>query len=374
MRLMVSGGGTGGHIYPALALIKQVREVEPDSAVLYVGTHKGLENKIVPNAGIDFKTIKIQGFKRSLSLENFKTVGLFLSSVVKARKMIKEFKPDVVLGTGGYVSGAVVFAASMMGIPTVIHEQNSVVGVTNKFLSKFVKKIAISFEAAADQFPKEKVVLTGNPRATEVVKITPQSLNQFGLKDDVPTVLIFGGSRGAEKINEVTMQSLNELVKRNYQTIFVTGRVHFDNLTKDVDLTPYKGKVAVLPYIADMPAMLPRMAVVVGRAGATSLAELTSLGIPSILIPSPYVTNDHQTKNARSLVDQHAAEMITENELTSKTLLTKLDDLMLDDQKRKQMAGNTKKLGQPQAAEKIVRRFEISNQSLTGDANEKEKR
>ncbi len=276
MRLMVSGGGTGGHIYPALALIKQVREVEPDSAVLYVGTHKGLENKIVPNAGIDFKTIKIQGFKRSLSLENFKTVGLFLSSVVKARKMIKEFKPDVVLGTGGYVSGAVVFAASMMGIPTVIHEQNSVVGVTNKFLSKFVKKIAISFEAA-----------------------------------------------------------------------------DFDNLTKDVDLTPYKGKVAVLPYIADMPAMLPRMAVVVGRAGATSLAELTSLGIPSILIPSPYVTNDHQTKNARSLVDQHAAEMITENELTSKTLLTKLDDLMLDDQKRKQMAENTKKLGQPQAAEKL---------------------
>ena len=169
----------------------------------------------------------------------------------------------------------------------------------------------------------------------------------------MPTVLIFGGSRGAEKINEVTMQSLNELVKRNYQTIFVTGRVHFDNLTKDVDLTPYKGKVAVLPYIADMPAMLPRMAVVVGRAGATSLAELTSLGIPSILIPSPYVTNDHQTKNARSLVDQHAAEMITENELTSKTLLTKLDDLMLDDQKRKQMAENTKKLGQPQAAEKL---------------------
>ena len=197
------------------------------------------------------------------------------------------------------------------------------------------------------------MILTGNPRATEVVKITPQSLNQFGLKDDVPTVLIFGGSRGAEKINEVTMQSLYELVKRNYQTIFVTGRVHFDNLTKDVDLTPYKGKVAVLPYIADMPAMLPRMAVVVGRAGATSLAELTSLGIPSILIPSPYVTNDHQTKNARSLVDQHAAEMITENELTSKTLLTKLDDLMLDDQKRKQMAENTKKLGQPQAAEKL---------------------
>ncbi|MCZ3393051.1 glycosyltransferase, partial [Enterococcus faecium] len=143
MRLMVSGGGTGGHIYPALALIKQVKQSEPDSQILYVGTSKGLESKIVPDSGIDFKTINIQGFKRSLSLENFKTIGLFLSSVVKARKMVKEFKPDVVLGTGGYVSGAVVFAASMMGVPTVIHEQNSVVGVTNKFLSKFVKKIAI---------------------------------------------------------------------------------------------------------------------------------------------------------------------------------------------------------------------------------------
>ncbi len=157
MRLMVSGGGTGGHIYPALALIKQVKQSEPDSQILYVGTSKGLESKIVPDSGIDFKTINIQGFKRSLSLENFKTIGLFLSSVVKARKMVKEFKPDVVLGTGGYVSGAVVFAASMMGVPTVIHEQNSVVGVTNKFLSKFVKKIAISFEAAASQFPTKKL-------------------------------------------------------------------------------------------------------------------------------------------------------------------------------------------------------------------------
>jgi UDP-N-acetylglucosamine--N-acetylmuramyl-(pentapeptide) pyrophosphoryl-undecaprenol N-acetylglucosamine transferase len=353
MRLMVSGGGTGGHIYPALALIKQVKANEPDSKILYIGTKKGLESKIVPDSGIDFKTIEIQGFKRSLSLENFKTVGLFLSSVVKARKMIKAFKPDVVLGTGGYVSGAVVFAASMMGIPTVIHEQNSVVGVTNKFLSKFVKKIAISFEAAASQFPQNKVVLTGNPRATEVVKIQPSPLSQFGLSNEIPTVLIFGGSRGAEKINRVTMDNLEQLYDRPYQTLFVTGRVHFEQLTKDVDLTQYQSKVAVLPYIANMPEILSNIEAIVGRAGATSLAEITSLGIPSILIPSPYVTNDHQTKNAMSLVDNQAAEMIKESELTAESLMTKLDNLMLNQTARQTMAANAKKMGQPEAAESL---------------------
>ncbi|KRN94015.1 UDP-N-acetylglucosamine--N-acetylmuramyl-(pentapeptide) pyrophosphoryl-undecaprenol N-acetylglucosamine transferase [Pediococcus stilesii] len=352
---MVSGGGTGGHIYPALALIKQVKENEPNSEILYIGTQKGLESKIVPNSGIDFKTINIQGFKRSLSLENFKTIGLFLSSVVKARKMIREFKPDVVLGTGGYVSGAVVFAASLMGIPTVIHEQNSVVGVTNKFLSKFVKKIAISFQDAASQFPSQKVVLTGNPRATEVVNIKPESLGQFGLDSTVPTVLIFGGSRGAEKINRVTVDSLEELVKKPYQTLFVTGRVHFDQIAKEIDVEKLKSKVAILPYISNMPEILANISVIVGRAGATSLAEITALGIPSILIPSPYVTNDHQTKNAKSLVEDHAAELITENELTSEKLMRSLDQLMLDETARKEMANNAKQLGQPDAAENLYK-------------------
>ena len=353
MRLMVSGGGTGGHIYPALALIKQVQEQDPSSKILYVGTHKGLESRIVPDKGIPFKTIKIQGFKRSLSLENFKTIALFLGSVVKARKMIKEFKPDVVLGTGGYVSGAVVFAASLMGIPTVIHEQNSVVGVTNKFLSKFVDKIGISFEAARSQFPAKKVELTGNPRATEVVNIKPESLEQFGLSADKKTVLIFGGSRGAEKINQVTMESLDKLYEKSYQTLFVTGRVHFEKLTKNVDLKQYSDKIAVLPYISNMPEILSDLTAIVGRAGATSLAEITALGLPSILIPSPYVTNDHQTKNAMSLVKENAAEIIKEADLTSDVLIEKLDKLMLDDKLRETMAKNAKAMGKVDAAQKL---------------------
>ena len=176
MRLLVSGGGTGGHIYPALALIERLKQVEPDTEVLYVGTTRGLENKIVPDAGIELETMHMQGFKRSLSLENFKTIYLFLSSVHHAKKIINEFKPDVVLGTGGYVSGAVLYAAAKKHIPTVIHEQNSVVGVTNKFLSRYVDQIAIAFEAARNQFPADKVTMAGNPRAQQVAAGTMPSI------------------------------------------------------------------------------------------------------------------------------------------------------------------------------------------------------
>lgn len=354
MRLMISGGGTGGHIYPALALIQEVKKSEPDSKILYVGTHKGLESRIVPDQGIDFKTIKIQGFKRSLSLDNLKTIGLFLSSVSKARHMIKEFKPDVVVGTGGYVSGAVVFAAAMMRIPTVIHEQNSVVGVTNKFLSRFVTKIAISFENARSQFPEKKVILTGNPRATQVVNIEKtESLTNFGLKDQTPTVLIFGGSRGAEKINSATMGALKDFGTKDYQVLFVTGQVHFDKLMQGINQTDIADNVSIKPYIANMPEILPVVSAIVGRAGATSLAEITALGIPSVLIPSPYVTNDHQTKNAKSLVKVGAAELVTESELTSSKLVSVVDEIMNDQSIREKMSKQAKSLGEPEAAKNL---------------------
>ena len=210
MRLLVSGGGTGGHIYPALALIERLKQVEPDTEVLYVGTTRGLENKIVPAAGLRLKTLHTQGFKRSLSLENFKTVYLFLKSVHDAKKIIRDFKPDVVLGTGGYVSGAVLYAAAKMHIPTVIHEQNSVVGITNKFLSRYVDEIAIAFEAARDQFPADKVNMTGNPRAQQVAANASSnySWTNDGLSDDKPTMMVFGGSQGAPKINQSVIDAI----------------------------------------------------------------------------------------------------------------------------------------------------------------------
>lgn len=357
MRLLVSGGGTGGHIYPALALIERLKQVEPGTEVLYVGTTRGLENKIVPDAGIKLETMKMQGFKRSLSLENFKTIYLFLKSVHHAKSIIRDFKPDVVLGTGGYVSGAVLYAAAKHHIPTVIHEQNSVVGVTNKFLSRYVDEIAIAFAAARSQFPKGKVTMVGNPRAQQVVLQTDSqfSWTSYGLKDDVPTLMIFGGSQGAPKINKTVVDAIPQFNEREYQVIFATGQKRYDQvkeLLKDVQIAD---NVKVVPYIKDMPAKMPKVAALVSRAGATTIAEVTALGVPTILIPSPYVTANHQVKNAQALVRKNAAVMITEDNLDARSLMVQADKIMENADLRNEMAAASRKLGKPDAADHLIK-------------------
>ena len=357
MRLLVSGGGTGGHIYPALALIEALKAKDKDAEILYVGTNKGLESRIVPNAGIKFKAIEIQGFKRSLSLENLKTIYLFLKSVHESKKIIKEFKPDVVIGTGGYVCGAVVYAASRMHIPTVIHEQNSIAGVTNKFLAHFVDKICICFDNVKKDFPqKDKLVFTGNPRAQQVAGMQKSGrLKEFGLDSQQKTVLIFGGSRGALHINESALASIKYFKDQPWQVLFVTGQVHYDKLMQSKEAQNLPTNVVIVPYINDMPSILPEISLIVGRAGATSLAEITALGIPAILIPSPYVTHDHQTHNAQSLVDQKAALMIKEADLTGESLFEAVSSLENDAQKMQTMAQNAKKAGVPDAADRVLK-------------------
>lgn len=356
MRLLVSGGGTGGHIYPALALIERLKQVEPDTEVLYVGTTRGLENKIVPAAGLRLKTLHTQGFKRSLSLENFKTVYLFLKSVHDAKKIIRDFKPDVVLGTGGYVSGAVLYAAAKMHIPTVIHEQNSVVGITNKFLSRYVDEIAIAFEAARDQFPADKVNMTGNPRAQQVAANVSSnySWTNDGLSDDKPTMMVFGGSQGAPKINQSVIDAIPEFNKRDYQVIFATGQKRYQKVMDQLKNVHINDNVKVVPYIPDMPKKMPKVDMLVSRAGATTIAEITALGIPTILIPSPYVTANHQVKNAQALVKQGAAAMILEDKLDSRTLLVQVDKIMNNPEVREKMAKASKKIGRPNAADLLI--------------------
>lgn len=355
MRLIVSGGGTGGHIYPALAVINQLKKDDPTTQVLYIGSQRGIESTIVPKTGINFRAMEIQGFKRSLSLDNFRTVYLFLKSVSLAKRWLKEFKPDVVLGTGGYVSGAVLYAAARMGIPTVIHEQNSVVGMTNKFLSRYVTKIAANFDAVKSQFPANKVIMTGNPRAQEVTQVVSHfELSDLGLENDVKTVLVVGGSQGAMRLNRAMVKALPTLVKRDYQVVFVTGPKRFHEVQEEISQLGKAANIAVVPYVDDMPAVLPKMAAVVGRSGATSLAEITALGVPSILVPSPYVTADHQTKNAESLVENGAAVMLSEDQLTAETLLLALDQLMQNDARRQQMAKAAQKLGKPHAADEMI--------------------
>ena len=360
MKVLVSGGGTGGHIYPAVSLVKYIQQKHPDAEFLYVGTKKGLESKIVPDQGIPFETIEIQGFKRSLSLSNFKTVYLFLNSISSAKKIIKKFQPDIVIGTGGYVCGSVVYAAHKLKVPTIIHEQNSVAGVTNKFLSRYVDKIGICFSDVASDFPEKKVVMVGNPRAQEVAHIQKSDvLKEFGLQTDVPTVLVFGGSRGALAIKAGMIDSLAAFENKPYQVLYASGEIYFDEVKASFDQLENKNqRVKVVPYIKNMENVLANVDLVVGRAGATSLAEITSLGLPAILIPSPNVTNDHQTKNAQSLVDKGAAVMIRNAELSKETLVNAVDSLMLDETKRQQMATASKKEGIQDATDRLYHLIE----------------
>lgn len=359
MRLIISGGGTGGHIYPALAIIEDLMKQEPDSEVLYVGSKRGLEGDIVPKQHIPFISLEIQGFKRSMSFagikSNLQTVRLFLKSVREAKKIIKDFKPDLVIGTGGYVSGAVVYAAAKLKVPSMIHEQNSVVGLTNKFLSRYVDKIAIGFPEAKDQFPEAKVSFTGNPRAQQVANMQSNfSWTEYGLVDEKPTVLIFGGSQGAPRINSAVVEAIPEFNSRDYQVVFVTGKNRYTDIMKRLASIDLNDNVVVLPYISNMPNILPKVDVIVGRSGATSIAEITAIGIAGVFIPSPYVTADHQTKNTMSLVNAGAGILIKEDDLNGQSLLRVVDDLMNDDAKRKQMAINSKKLGVPDASDRVL--------------------
>lgn len=364
MRIVVSGGGTGGHIYPALALIREIQKETKDAEFLYIGTKNGLESTIVPRENIPFKSIHITGFKRKLSLDNIKTVLRFLKGVRDSKKMLKEFRPDIVIGTGGYVCGPVVYAASKMGVPTIIHEQNSVPGLTNKFLSRYVNKIAVCFDEAKDYFPENKVVFTGNPRASEVIgKDGIRGRLSAGLSTTMPTVLIFGGSRGARPINDAVVKALAELGEKPYQVLYITGDVHFEDVKNEVELVGNPKNVIIKPFIHNMPEVLSGMNLVVSRAGASTLAEITSLGIPSILVPSPYVTNNHQEKNARSLSDHGAAELLLEKDLNNKSLVQHIDRILLNEDIRDAMQIKAKKLGVPDSANRL---FELMKQLVNG--------
>lgn len=354
MKIVVSGGGTGGHIYPALALIKEIQKHHSDVEFLYIGTERGLESSIVRREGIPFQSIHITGFKRKLSVENVKTVMRFMKGVSKSKELLRDFQADIVIGTGGYVCGPVVYAASKLGIPTIIHEQNSLPGLTNKFLARYVDKVAICFEEAKKYFPEHKVVLTGNPRASEVMgKSAEKGRHSLGIDASKPCVLIFGGSRGARPINEAVTEALPLFSMRNYQVVYVTGDVHYDQVIAKVEEKSIGSNVTIKPFIHNMPEVLAAVDLVVSRAGATTIAEITALGLPSILIPSPYVTANHQEVNARSLSEHDAAVLLLEKDLSSEKLIQEIDHILLKNERLDKMKQAAKALGIPDAAERL---------------------
>lgn len=362
MRIIVTGGGTGGHVYPALAFISYLKKVTPSTEVLYIGTEKGLESKIVPQAGLSFETIDVQGLKRSMSPQNIKTIFKFVKSTTQAKKIIKDFRPDIVLGTGGYVSAPVIYGASRLNIPTVIHEQNSIPGMTNKFLSRFATKIAVGFQEAANYFPEEKTHFTGNPRSQEIADIdAEEAISEFGMLLDKKTVLIFGGSRGALKINQAMVEALPKFVGKNYQVIYASGEIYYDEFKEVFEKYNIEPNIAIRPYIENMSEVMSNADILVSRAGATTLAEVTSLGIPSILIPSPYVTADHQTKNAEALKKSGAALIITDAELTGDKIVKQIERILDDGMMYRNMSDASMREG---VLDSSVRLLKVINRCL----------
>lgn len=357
MRVIFSGGGTGGHIYPILALIKCMKEENVLDEVLFVGTERGLESKLVPAAGIAFKTLKVQGFNRKKIMTNVKTVELFREATRDAKQIVADFRPDVVVGTGGYVSAAVVYAATKMHVPTIIHEQNSVVGLANKFLAHFVDKVTYVFDDAAKQFPeKKKLVKTGNPRSQEVLmQLTPTDLTRFKLKNGLPTVLIFGGSRGAERINQTTLAAIPMLNQKPYQVIFATGQSYYNEVKTQLAHELINENISIVPYVSDMPALLQNITAVIARSGATTIAEVTALGVPAILIPSPNVTHNHQMKNALDLEHAGAAIVIAEDDLNVNNFVSSIDHILLDSAYADKMSRASKDLAITDAGSRLIK-------------------
>ena len=356
MKIIVSGGGTGGHIYPALTLIDAIKNKRPDAEFLYVGTEKGLEADIVPKAGINFTALKLEGgLERRFTLENISRAANAIWSIKRAADIVKSFKPSAVVGTGGYVCGPILLAASLMKVPTLIQEQNAVAGVTNKILSKFVKKIAVGTRDALKNFPADKTVYTGNPIRKEVLAAKKEDgLREFNFTDDKPIILISGGSRGARSINNAMINVLKSAAQKNSaQFLHVTGKGEFNSVVEklsDLDAP----NIRIVPYLYNMPTAMAMADLAIFRAGATGLAELTARGIPSILIPYPYAAENHQEFNARSLVEAGAARMILNKDLTAEILSATIDELLASPEKLKSMAKASLSLGKPNAADEIA--------------------
>ena len=349
MKVLISAGGTGGHIYPALAIIDKIKEKEPNSEFLYIGTHNRMENDIVPKKNIPFKTIEIYGFYRKHIWKNVKTVNCFLKAIKKCKKILKEYKPDIVVGVGGYVTAPIIYAAYKLGIKTFIHEQNTIPGKCNSFLSKYASMIGVSFKSTIKYFPVNKTIFTGNPCSESAINIMPSSKNEFNLSANKKLVLFVMGSLGSSKVNQFLVETLSLFNGKNYEILYVTGKDAYDDVIKNT----FPSNVKIIPYIDNLPRIMKKTDIMISRAGASALSEISALGIPSILIPSPYVPDNHQYKNALDLVKGDAALMIEEKDLKGDILVREIDNLINNEEKLYQMKKNLKNYCVPNSSTKI---------------------
>ena len=339
MRVIITAGGTGGHIYPALAIIDKIKEMEPDSKILYIGTTNRMEKDIVPKLGIEYVGIEMYGLSKNIA-RDIKVLFLILENERKLKKLMKDFKPDVVIGAGGYVTYPVIKTAKSLKIKTFIHEQNSIPGKSNKMLAKLADKIGVSFKDSIHYFDEKKTVFTGNPCSERALAIPKMSKTKFGLSNDKKFVLMVQGSLGSTSINEKMKEFLSSIDEEDYEVLYITGKQSYDEFSKN----RFSKNVFLVPYIENLSALMKDADLIVSRAGASSISEIIALKKLAILIPSPYVANNHQFFNALSCSNNKACVMIEEASLTADVLKREIKDILGDMEKQINMRLNLSKM------------------------------
>lgn len=351
MKAIICAGGTGGHIYPALAIYNKIKEEEPFSEILYIGTTNRMESELIPKLGIKYVGIEMQGIDRKNLLKNVSVFIKYKKAIRKAKKIIKDFQPDIVIGAGGYITAPVMIAAHKLKVKILIHEQNSIPGVSNKLISKYADKICVSLPSTVEYFDKNKVVYTGNPRSEEIIAAKEANKSDFGLKENKKLVVIVMGSLGSTTMTQKIKQIIPAFNIKDYQVIVITGKEYY----KDFEIMNLPKNVACVPFLDNFINILKKTDLIISRAGASTIAEITAIGLPSILVPSPYVTNNHQYKNAKELEDAGACKLITEEEFSMGTVIAAIDSILLNEKNYKNMKTAAKKLGIPNSATKVYK-------------------
>ncbi len=357
MNIIVSGGGTGGHIYPAISLIEELKKRDENNKILYVGTEKGLESSIVPKLGIDFKTIHVRGIPRKINVNSFKALKELFKGLKEANKILKDFKPDLVIGTGGYVSGPILYKATKTKAKVAFHEQNSFPGVTNRILSRYVDRYFVTFEESIKYFKnQEKAVVTGNPirnRFTDIGKNKDTALEQYKISENKKVVFIFGGSNGSEILNKATLDMVDKISNQdNFEVILATGKLNYDDFIQKSGND--NRNLHIYPYIDDIDKAYSVSDLIVTSSGAITLAELSFLGKASILVPKAYTTENHQEHNARAFEKIGASKVILEKDVNANTLFDQINEILSDDKLLQELSENSKKMSYPTACKDIV--------------------
>ena len=333
MKVVITAGGTGGHIFPALALISKLKEKDKNVEILYIGTTDRMEKDIIPKQGIPYVGIEMKGLNRKNIFKNIEVMKTYFRACKTAKAELLKFKPDIVVGFGGYIEAPVIYSASKLKIKTVIHEQNSIPGVSNKFLSRYVDKVLVSFKESIKDFPKDKTIYTGNPRSEQIKDIEKISKTTLGFKKDSPLVIIVMGSLGSLTMTKKLKETLPLFKRKNYQVLLITGKNYYDDY-KNIKLS---SNVKLVPFCDNLIGLMKDADLIVTRSGASTIAEITSIGLPAIMVPSPYVTNNHQYINAKSLEDDDACIILEEKDFDKDSLVKLVDKTINDKDKLKSM-------------------------------------